>query len=119
MTLHCCVVTTVIVAVGVGRHHVSEAGRRRGVEALILIDNPLGDDAVHRLLFVRGQIWGQELFTRAEGEVWADRWAEGEGKGGVKGLSSRGGRGFCRVKDSIEPKAQCAPRGGVKGLALL
>jgi hypothetical protein len=23
-------------------------------------------------------------------EVWADRWVEGEGKGGVKGLSSRG-----------------------------
>jgi hypothetical protein len=22
-------------------------------------------------------------------EVWADRWVEGEGKGGVKGLSSR------------------------------
>jgi hypothetical protein len=24
-------------------------------------------------------------------EVWVDRWAEGEGKGGVKGLSSRAG----------------------------
>jgi hypothetical protein len=24
-------------------------------------------------------------------EVWADGWAEGEGKGGVKGLSSRAG----------------------------
>jgi hypothetical protein len=27
-------------------------------------------------------------------KVWVDGWAEGEGKGGVKGLSSRGGRGF-------------------------
>ncbi len=32
-------------------------------------------------------------------EVWADRWVEGEGKGGVKGLSSRAGvrRGGVKV----------------------
>ena len=63
MTLHCFVATAVIVAVGGGRHHGAAAGRRRVVEALILIDNPLSDDAVHRLLVVRGQIWGQEFFT--------------------------------------------------------
>ena len=63
MTLHCFVGTAVIVAIGGGRHHGAEAGSRRGVEALILIDNPLADNAVHHLLLVRRQIWGQELFT--------------------------------------------------------
>jgi len=29
-------------------------------------------------------------------EVWADRWVEGEGKGGVKGLSSR-----AQVRDKV------------------
>ena len=45
-------------------------------------------------------LWG----LNARGEVWADGWAEGEGKGGVKGLSSRAEGSEGEVEVWVKPK---------------
>ena len=55
----------VVLAAGGNRHHAAVARRRRGVEALVLIHDPLGHDAIHCLLLRGRQLSRQELATSA------------------------------------------------------